>query len=75
MAAPIDQIYAEAQRLSPQEKIALIKNLLDGLAVPVSPPPAPGPYDLRELRGIGHGLWSRDEIQTYIDQERDAWER
>jgi hypothetical protein len=74
MAAPIEQIYVEAQRLSPQEKIALIKNLLDGLTVPVGLSTAAGPCDLRDLRGIGHGLWSPDEIQAYIDQERNAWE-
>ena len=31
--------------------------------------------DLRDLRNTGEGTWSKDDVQAYIDKERDEWER
>ena len=31
--------------------------------------------DLRDLRNTGEGTWSKDDVQAYIDGERDGWER
>lgn len=31
--------------------------------------------DLRDLRNTGKGTWSKGNVQTYIDRERNEWER
>ena len=39
------------------------------------PSPVPrGKLDLRNIRGLGKELWSREDADSYVEQERKAWD-
>ncbi|MBL8157825.1 MAG: hypothetical protein JNM70_27045 [Anaerolineae bacterium] len=69
----IAEILDEARSLSIEERKQLMKGLIDLLAEPVSP--SPKNHRLRELRGLGKEIWQGIDAQTYIEQQRDEWDR
>ena len=58
---------AEIERVS-----ADVKRLCENVE---TSPPIERKRDLRDLKGVGKDLWRAIDVDEYIRQERDSWER
>ncbi len=61
--------------LSRDERKELLNLLLDTFVEPSAPVPADKKRSLRELRGLGKHIWEGIDVQDYINQQRDEWDR
>lgn len=66
----IHDIMEQAQALSPQERKELVKLLVESISVEAS-----RPRRLSDLRGLGREIWQDIDVQTYINDLRDEWDR
>jgi hypothetical protein len=65
------ELLEQAKTLPPHERKELAKLLIDSLDV--APPTRK--RRLSELRGLGKDLWQNVDAQTYVNQQRDEWDR
>ena len=68
----LEEISSDIKKLSESEQLLLASKILDRL---VSQRLNGERLDLRDLRNTGKGTWSRESVQTYINRERNGWER
>jgi hypothetical protein len=66
------KISDEIERLPESKQLLLASKILNRL---VNQWGNVNYLDLRDLRNTGEGTWSKDDVQAYIDRERDEWER
>ncbi len=66
------KISDEIERLPESKQLLLASRILNRL---VNQWGNVNYLDLRDLRNTGEGTWSKDDVQAYIDKERDEWER
>jgi hypothetical protein len=72
MPTTLDTILEETNSLTPAEQILLARTLLERARAAENGTQK----NLTDLRGAGKGLWkSAKEVDDYIDQERDSWDR
>jgi hypothetical protein len=69
----VTQVLEEARALSPIERIELIKGLVDLMGE--TTPSVEAKRSLRELRGLGKEIWTGIDAQTYINEQRDEWDK
>ncbi|MDX2139554.1 MAG: hypothetical protein SF123_15825 [Chloroflexota bacterium] len=69
----VTEVLEEARALSPTERIALIKGLVDLIAE--TTPSVEAKRSLRELRGLGKEIWTGIDAQTYFNEQRDEWDK
>ena len=68
----LEKISDEIERLPESKQLLLASRILNRL---VNQRGNVDYLDLRDLRNTGEGTWSKDDVQAYIDKERDEWER
>lgn len=68
----LERISDEVQKLPESEQLLLASKILNRL---VSERGNAKRLDLRDLRNTGKGTWSGDDIQAYVDKERNGWQR
>lgn len=68
----LKKISDEIERLPESKQLLLASRMLNRL---VNQWGNCNYLDLRDLRNTGEGTWSKDDVQAYIDKERDEWER
>jgi hypothetical protein len=68
----LEKISDEIQTLPEFEQLLLASRILDRL---VSERESSKRLDLRDLRDTGEGTWSKENVQAYINKERNGWER
>lgn len=68
----LKKIDSEITKLSETEQLILAKMIIDRLISKVEDTKN---LDFRDLRGIGKGTWSRNNVESYIQNERNEWER
>ena len=68
----LKKISDEIERLPEAKQLLLASRILNRL---VNQWGNVNYLDLRDLRNTGEGTWSKDDVQAYIDKERDEWER
>ena len=68
----LQKISNEIEKLSESEQLLLASDILDRL---VKQRDDLKKLDSRDLRGAGKGTWSKENVQAYIDNERNEWER
>ncbi|MBI1880141.1 MAG: hypothetical protein HYR94_18290 [Chloroflexi bacterium] len=59
------------EKLSWPDQLRLISELLLRMQILVA---RTEPIDLLTLVGVGADVWSKIDINTYLDQERDSWQ-
>lgn len=67
----LKKINSEIIKLPESEQLLIAKMIIDRLISKVEDTKK---LDFRDLRGTGKGTWSKDNIETYIEHERDEWE-
>ena len=70
----LQEILKEAAALSAKERRELIKLLVDTLATDQSSSPTKQ-HSILELRGLGKEIWQDVDVEDYINQMRDEWDR
>jgi hypothetical protein len=68
----VTEVLEEARTLTPDERIELIKGLVDLMGE--TKPSGETKHSLRELRGLGKEIWSGIDAQAYIDEQREEWD-
>ncbi len=68
----LKKINNEIKKLPESEQLLLAKMIIDRL---VNKAENTNNLDFRDLRGVGKGTWSKDDIESYIKNERDEWEK
>lgn len=67
------EILEEIRALSIEERKQLMKLMVDTLTEAPTPD-EPQAHSLKELRGLGKGIWEGIDAQEYVDQLRDEWD-
>ncbi|MBG1260173.1 hypothetical protein [Nostoc commune] len=66
------EVLQQAQSLTPEEQIRLIKDLSSLIRQRVTMTPKPK-RSILELRGLGKEILNDIDAQEYVNQERDSW--
>ncbi len=67
----LKKIDSEITKLPEAEQLILAKMIIDRL---ISRIENTKNLDFRDLRGIGKGTWSKDNVESYIQNEQNEWE-
>jgi len=65
----LEKIEKDIEKLAPEEKKKLVEWLAHRLKKPGEG--VKKEYDLRELYGLGKGLWVNEDAQEYVDRLRE----
>ena len=68
----LEKINREILELPESDQLRLAKMILDRV---VNNGESAKNLDFRDLRGTGKGTWSKSDVESYIRNERDEWER
>jgi hypothetical protein len=68
----LKKINSEITKLPESDQLIIAKMIIDRLINKVGGSKS---LDFRDLRGTGKGTWSKDNVESYIQNERDKWER
>jgi len=68
----LKKINKEIEELPESEQLRLAKMILDRV---VDRGGSVKNLDFRDLRGTGKGTWSKSNVEAYIKNERDGWDR
>jgi hypothetical protein len=66
-----DEILDQAQRLTPDEQLRLVEDLVASLRRQGKARPK---HSIMELRGLGKELWKGVDVEKYINEERNSWD-
>jgi hypothetical protein len=62
------RLIEQAQQLEPDEQLHLLEALAASLRQTLQP------RSLMQLRGLGKPLWENTDVESYLNQEREAWD-
>ena len=65
----LEKIEKDIEKLAPEDKKKLVEWLAHRLKQPGEG--VKKEYDLRELYGLGKGLWVHEDAQEYVDRLRE----
>ena len=71
--ASIDRVLSLTRNLPPNEKLRLIGLLTEELRDEMEH--VGDPVDMLSLVGVGAEVWREVNVDEYLDQERDSWDR
>lgn len=69
----VQEMIQEAQTLSAEERVQLMKALADMMIEPKSDKPRKT-RNLMELAGLGAEIWEGIDAQEYVNQLRSEWD-
>ena len=64
------KVLNEARKLTPEEQLKLIDDLISGVRHKLTAKPK---RSILELEGLGKEVWNGIDAQEYVNQERDSW--
>ena len=69
----LEEVLDLSESLSPDEQLRLIGIVSERLRQRVTL--GQGGIDMRGLAGLGAEVWRKIDVDVYLDEERDSWER
>ena len=66
------EVLNQALRLKHEEQLQLIEDLVVFIRDEY---PSRSPHSIMELKGLGKELWVGVDVEKYIDDERNSWNR
>lgn len=66
------EVLNQALRLKHEEQLQLIEDLVVLIR---SGQTSRSPHSIMELKGLGKALWVGVDVEKYIDDERNSWNR
>jgi len=70
----LDRVLDLTKQLSASEQLELIARLSERMRHAVDEE-AQAPVDMLSLAGLGAELWQAVDVDAYLRQERESWER
>jgi hypothetical protein len=67
-----DRVFAQVLQLTREEQLRLLAELAAILGYQIT---VQRLHSILEFEGIGKELWEGVDVQKYIDEERNSWER
>ena len=67
----INQIVNEIEKLDYNDKINIMSRIVNLLKREEKSHPA---YPITKLKGLGKNIWSKTDIASYIEAERESWD-
>ncbi len=67
-----DGILQQIQLLTPDEQLQLLGDIAAMLRQQVTAEPM---HSIMELKGLGKEIWQGIDVEKYIDEERNLWDR
>lgn len=67
----INQIVSEIEKLDYKDKINLLSRIVNILKREEKSPEA---TPITKLKGLGKKVWSKTDIASYIEAERESWD-
>ncbi|MBA2287735.1 MAG: hypothetical protein H0W02_19860 [Ktedonobacteraceae bacterium] len=64
------ELLSQIQRLSFEEQLQLLKDLMDMLKGSLATKPS---HSILELRGLGKEIWEGIDVDQYLEDERNSW--
>jgi hypothetical protein len=71
-ATNFTEVIALVEKLSPKEKLQLIGHLAHNLQQESQPTPR---LSWKDARGLGKEIWEGVDVDRYIDDLRNEWDR
>ncbi len=68
---PYHEVLYQAQQLTPDEKLQLIGELAAIIRQHITQPR----HSIMELKGLGKEAWEGVDVEKYIEEERNSWEK
>ncbi|GAC1349648.1 MAG: hypothetical protein NVSMB27_24740 [Ktedonobacteraceae bacterium] len=68
----LDEVLNQAQRLTPEDQLRLVEDLVANIRRQEF---SSKKHSVMEFRGMGKELWKGVDVEKYIDEERNSWER
>ena len=65
-------VLDQALRLTPEEQLQLIEDIITVVRHQVR---ARHQHSIMEFEGVGKEVWEGIDVEKYIDEERNSWER
>ena len=66
------EVLNQVQHLTPEDQIRLLKDLEALVRRPDTEQPL---HNITEFRGFAKEIWKGVDVEKYIDEERNSWER
>jgi hypothetical protein len=73
----IELYRKQVKHLAPSERLELARWILDDLVEEGADTQAPKPRrrSLMELEGLGKEIWAGVDVESYVNELRDEWDR
>jgi len=68
----LDEVLNQVQRLTLDEQLQLLSDVAAMLRRQVKPRPK---HNIMEFEGMAEELWKGVDVEKYIDEERNSWDR
>jgi len=69
---PYQEVLKQVQHLSPDEQFQLLEDLVAMIRQRTVTKPL---HSILELEGLGKEIWESIDVDQYLQQERDSWDR
>ena len=67
-----EEVLVMAQQLTLDEQLRLIEDLVRIIRLQVTDRPK---HSILEFKGLGKEIWESIDVEAYINEERDSWDR
>jgi hypothetical protein len=71
----IELYRLQVKPLTSEERLQLARWILDDLVEATPPPTKPRRRSLMELEGLGKEIWAGVDVEAYVNELRDEWDR
>ncbi len=68
----LNKVLNQIQCLTPEDQLRLLEDMLASIRLHTS---ARRKHSIMELEGLGKEIWEGINVEKYIDDERNSWDR
>ena len=69
----LNEVLNQVQHLTFDDQLRLVEDLVANIRLQNTAPPKN--HSVMEFRGIAKKLWEGVDVEKYIDEERNSWEK
>ncbi len=69
----LNEVLNQVQHLTPDDQLRLVEDLVANIRRQGTG--RPKKHNIMEFRGMGKEVWEGVDVEKYIDEERNSWER
>ena len=69
----LNEVLNQVQHLTFDEQLRLVEDLVANIRRKCTV--RPKKHSIMELKGLGKEIWEGVDVEKYIDEERNSWER